>query len=334
MPSTIRDVANAAGVSVGTVSNVLNRPHLVAESTRHKVDKAIHSLGFVRSGAARDLRAGDSRVIGLVVLNLRNPFFTEMAQGVEDRLLDAGLSLLLSTSNADAKREERSLKQLIERQVAGLLVVPSQPSSFERILEVRDRGIPVVLVDSVSPDPTISAVSVDDERGARLAVGHLLEQGHRRIVFFNGPLSVKQCRDRESGARAAVVDFGYDPDEILRVVHLAGLESVDGMTAIEAILDEGGEPPTAVFAMNDVVAMGVMRGLRRRSLRIPEDMAVIGFDDISLASELMTPLSSVSQPKYDIGWSAADLLVGTSKRARQIEFSPELKIRDSSAFRR
>jgi LacI family transcriptional regulator len=326
--ASVKDVALRAGVSVGTVSNVLNRPDAVTEKTREKVEQAMAELNFHRNASARQLRAGVSRTVGVIVMDVGNPYYTELARGVEDRLATDDHTLILCSSDDDPRREERFLRLFAEQGVRGVLVTP-MTSTGERLGDLRRLGIPAVLMDSSSPHQP--SVGVDHVSGGRQAIGHLIAQGHRRILFLAGPPDLQQTRHRLRGAIQAVQSAGLDPAEVLDVVHLPTLTANEGQRGlIEAI--EGDRPvPTAVFAINDIVALGAMRELRVRGLSIPDDMAVVGYDDLYFAAELMMPLSSVRQPMRQLGWAAADLLLTEQPHAL---FEPELVVRASSSHHR
>ena len=327
--ASIKDVARVAGVSVGTVSNVLNRPDFVSEPTRQRVQQAMSELGFVRNATARQLRAGHSQTVGVVVLDLANPFYTGIVRGIEDRLSQDNHLLMLCSSDEDEDRETRYLRQFAEQGVRGILITPFGNLS-ERFDILTNLQIPVVLLDTHSPD--LACVSVDNVKGARLAVTHLLDMGHRRIALLNGPMELQQCRDRSAGTMAAVYEAGLDPADVIIEVPLPDTTGDDGAEAMRRILDSSDEPPTAVFCVNDIVALGVMRTLRERDVEVPQQMAVVGYDDVPIIKELRTPLTSVRQPMHDIGWNAADLLLtGTVK---QVRFSPELVVRASSDYHR
>jgi LacI family transcriptional regulator len=203
LTASIRDVAGRAGVSVGTVSNVLNRPDVVSEATRTRVLDAIAALGFVRNESARQLRAGSSRTVGLVVLDIANPFFTDVARGVEDVVNAAGLALVLCNSDDRPEKEAAHLGLLAEQRVHGVLITPTAELT-PQLDTLRDRGIPVVLVDRRAPGPDQCAVAADDVLGGRLAAEHLLERGHRRIAFVGGHAALPQVQERHAGVVSAV----------------------------------------------------------------------------------------------------------------------------------
>ncbi len=325
--ASVKDVAAAAGVSVGTVSNVLNRPDTVAEKTRARVEQAMTELNFHRNASARQLRAGVSHTVGAIVMDLGNPFYTELARGIEDRLATDDHTLILCSSDDDPRREARFLRLLAEQGVRGVLVTPMSTTK-DRLATLRRLGIPSVLMDSNSHQH--ASVGVDHVSGGRQAIRHLLERGHRRILFLAGPQELQQTRHRLQGAVESVQAAGLDPAEVLHVVTLPNLTANDGERGmIEAL--ESGWGPSAVFCMNDIVALGAMRELRSRGLAVPTDMAVVGYDDLYLAAELMTPLTSVRQPMRQLGWAAADLLLTDTPHEL---FKPELIVRASSDFQR
>jgi LacI family transcriptional regulator len=331
--TSIREVAERAGVSLGTVSNVLNKPEIVAEETRNRVLHAIEEIGFVRNGSARQLRAGQSQYIGLVVLDVTNPFFTEVARGVEDAANEAGYVVILCNSDDSLEKEGHYLHVLEEQRARGLLITPVQ-NDVSYLQRLRQRGIGVVLLDRSSRTKEMCSVAVDDVRGGELATIHLLEQGHRQLAFVNGPLSIRQCADRRRGMRRAMRAAGLDPDESIIEMSVSMLNAKSGEAAVEEFLNAS-RKATAVVCANDMLALGVMRGLTRNSVSIPGDIALVGYDDVDFASILATPLTSVRQPKYQLGRTAAQLLIDealnpTEHQHKQVMYQPELIVRESS----
>lgn len=322
----VKDVAERAGVSVGTVSNVLNRPDWVAEDTRRRVEAAMRELNFVRNASARQLRAGTSQAVGALVLDLSNPFYTSLTRGIEDRLLPDGIMLMVASSDEDAARERTWLRMFAEQGVRGVLVTPSG-TTRDHLQDIAGLGVPAVLLDSKSS--RFASVGVDNVSGGRQAVRHLLEQGHRRIAHLSGPPQLEQSVDRLAGARQAVSEAGLDPDKVLVVRHLQSMSADAGQQAFMEIMASDAAP-TAFFCINDIVALGVMRECRLRRLEMPRDIAVVGYDDVAFASELMTPLTSVRQPMHDLGWTAADMLLRGASPERHEVFRPELVVRASS----
>ena len=333
--TSIRDVAVRAGVSVGTVSNVLNNPAKVSPGSVQRVQAAIEELGYIRNDAARQLRAGRSTTIGLVVLDVRNPFFTDVARGAEDEAATHSLSVILGNSDENSEREAGYLDLFEEQRVHGVLISPYGDVG-PRLARLRSRGTPAVLVDRMSGDGAFSSVSVDDVAGGRLAARHLLDTGRRRIAFAGGPFDIRQVSDRLLGARTAV---DANADATLEVLELAALTVLEGRRAGEALLARPAEErPDAVFAANDLVATGLLQALvMHGSMRVPEDMALIGFDDIDFASAAVVPLSSIRQPSQLIGRTAVQLLIEEARdpglAPRQVVFQPELVVRASTGPR-
>ncbi|MBI5161505.1 MAG: LacI family DNA-binding transcriptional regulator [Micrococcales bacterium] len=331
MPAGVKDVAQRAGVSVGTVSNVLNRPDRVSAEVRDRVAQAIADLGYVRNAAARQLRAGRSTTIGLIVLDVRNPFFTDVARGAEDEAAEHGLSVTLGNSDENPAREAAYLDLFDEQRVHGVLISPIGDVAG-RLDRLRARGIPAVLVDRAGADGRVSSVSVDDVAGGRMAAQHLLDTGRRRLAFVGGPPSIRQVVDRVEGARSAL--GGADRLEVLPTDALTVLE---GRRIGQAIADR---PPAArpdgIFAANDLIAMGLLQALAmRRDVEVPGEIALVGFDDIDFASAAVVPLTSVRQPSQLIGRTAMRLLLDEAAdpglAPRQVVFQPELVVRASSA---
>src|SRR5262245_31201465 len=288
----IGDVAALAGVSVGTVSNVLNRPAVVRVATRLRVERAIDELGFVLNASARQLKAGRSSIVAYLLLDAGNPFFTDVARGVEHAVREEGLSLFLCNTDQDPTREDEYLRNLAELRVRGLLITPANTASA-KLLDLRRRGIPVVLLDRVLDDDRQhwSAVGVDDVQGGELAVEHLLDRGHRRICFVGGPESIPQVADRHLGGAKAIERTGLAPDA-LTSLPTTGLGFNDGRLAGEWLLGlPRNRRPTAAFCANDLVALGLLQHLTRAGLRVPDDIAIVGYDDIEYASAAAVPLS-------------------------------------------
>lgn len=330
---SIRHVAAQAGVSVGTVSNVLNRPEHVSEHTRNRVYAAIRELGFVRNESARQLRAGRSRIIGLIVLDVANPFFTDLARGVENEVREAGLAVILCNSDDQESNEQRYLELLEEHRVQGVLITPVGGTAI--LDRLRQRGTPVVLVDSRAPSRGQCSVGVDDVLGGDLAVSHLLDNGHERIAYISGPPAIRQVADRLEGALRALGRAGI-PRESLHVIEASGLNVASGKWAGAAIIEMPAETrPTAVFCANDLIALGVLQEMTRNGVRVPEDLSIVGYDDIEFAAAAAVPLTSVRQPRLDLGRTAARLLLEESgddegHQHRQVIFEPELVSRRST----
>ena len=332
MSVSLRDVAKAAKVSVGTVSNVLNRPEVVAPETLARVQGTIKDLGFVPNGFARHLRFGNSRTLGLIVPDVANPFFTEVARGVEDAASKRDYAVFLCNSDESATKEDRYINILIEQQVRGVLITPTDVKS-DRLDAMRERGIAVTLVDREIKGRKQCSVSVDDIHGGQLGIEYLTGLGHTDIAWVCGPDSIPQVADRGAGV-AKAAKFAGATVETIRVSLMnttQGEEAAKKILALKTI-------PTAIFCANDLLALGVMRTLRENKLRIPEQVSVLGYDDIEFAASAAVPLSSISQPAYQMGVTAADLLLNECEEAethehQQIRFQPQLVERASTGKR-
>ena len=332
----IKDVATTAGVSIGTVSNVLNHPERVSGPTLRRVQEAIAALGFVRNESGRQLRAGQSLTIAYVMLNASNPFFTDVARGIEEVAQANGLALFICNSVGDATREADYLELLAHHRVRGALVSPV--TEADPAIELMERhGLPVVLVDHRSEGRCCS-VRVDDVEGGTLAVSHLVEEGYERIAFVGGPLTVAHVADRLDGARLAV-EAAELPEDTLAVVETTDLSAAEGRRAGQVVASlPRHRRPTAVFCANDVLALGLLQEMHRMGLDVPADLAIVGYDDIEFAGVAATALSSVRQPRDLLGRTAAQLLLAESDADdshvhQELLFHPELVVRASSAPR-
>ncbi|HEY5980618.1 MAG TPA: LacI family DNA-binding transcriptional regulator [Microlunatus sp.] len=329
---SIRDVAERAGVALGTVSNVLNRPEKVAPATRERVRAAIDQLGFVRNDAARQLKAGRSNSIGFILLDVRNPFFTDVARGAEQQAARHGMSVLLANSDDSPERESQHLDLFVQQRVQGVLISPLG-DIVDRLERLKERGIVPVLVDRRSEGRQFSSVSVDDVAGGFLAVTHLIEQGCRRIAFIGGPLSIKQVADRLHGANQACAAH---PEVQLEVLLYDALGVHQGREAGTTIVQRSpANRPDGAFCANDLLAVGVLQSLTMLArLRVPDDLRLVGYDDIDFAAATVVPLTSIRQPSLLIGKTAVELLVEQiapdHAEPREVVFQPELIIRESS----
>ncbi|WP_231123400.1 LacI family DNA-binding transcriptional regulator [Nocardioides sambongensis] len=290
----------------------------------------IDELGFVRNDAARQLRSGSNHAVGMVVLDVRNPFFTDVARGVEERLAEHRRPLILGNSGQDAAREQMLLDLFEEQRVSGLLVSPVG-GVLPRLRRLRDRGTAVVAVDRRLDSSEFSSVAVDDRLGGRIAAQHLLDQGRRRLAFVGGPRGLTQVEHRLEGAQRAVADVG---DATLRLVVTGIMDAAAGRRGVEDLLASGGPRPDAIFAANDLVALGVLQALTLAGVSVPDEVAIIGYDDIDFAASAAIPLSSVRQPREQLGTVAADLLLATiedpGRAAEDVVLEPSLVVRRST----
>jgi LacI family transcriptional regulator len=334
---SIKDVAKTAGVSVGTVSNVINRPNLVSPDIRARVAKVIEDLGYVRSESARQLRAGRSRIMGMLVLDMNNPFFVDVARGAERAARAEGLAVLVCNSGQDLAQEAEYLSLFAEQRVRGVLLTPADANGTN-IASFRRHKIPYVMVDRVVPSQESCSVSVDDVVGGELAVRHLVASGHTEIAYIDGPSTLAQCRDRRAGALAALAEAGL-PANALTVLEVEHMTVASGRDAGARLL---GLPrrPSAVFCVNDLVALGVLQAMFTAGVQVPDEMAIVGYDDIEFAAAAAVPLTSVRQPAVRLGQTAAELLIEetgedrANHQHRTVVFQPELVVRGSSLSRR
>ena len=331
----IHDVARHAGVSVGTVSNYFNHPERVSPSATARVEAAIRELGYVRNDAARQLRLGASTSLGLIMFDVGNPFFTDMARAAEDATAAHGLTMILGNSDQTEAREASYIDLFEKQRVRGVLVSPIGDVTA-RLLELRRHGIESVLVDRASD--IIDSVSVDDVAGGYLAVKHLLDGGRRRVLYVAGAVAVQQSIDRLEGARRAIAEV---PGSSIEVVELPVASVLAGRELGRAIQQRPSESrPDAVFAVNDVLAIGVLQAFigRGEGLAVPKDVAIVGYDDIDFAASAIVPLTSVRQPSRLLGERAVELLIERLENpdlaVRNVVFQPELIVRDSSRYSR
>jgi LacI family transcriptional regulator len=330
--SSMADVAVLAGVSLGTVSNYFNRPDKVSAERRRRVEAAVDQLGFVPSGLARALARGHQQVVALVVLDLNNPYFSVAARGMEDRLAPEGVMLTVSSSDEDPERERSCLRLLEEHSVAGIVITPAGPSL--RFLErMRTRGTPAVLLGRRPPvDEGWCAVSGDDALGGALIARHLLELGHQRITYLNGVGATRGTNPRREAVRSSVEAAGGKFSEVLSPTMTSGGGEVGAQQLLAA-----GELPDALVCANDLLALGVLRVLEGQGIRVPDDVALVGYDDVEFARSLSVPLTTVHHDKYLLGQQAAELLLAElrdeSHEHEEVLLTPELVVRDSTVGR-
>ena len=313
---TISDVARHAGVSPATVSRVIQGAPNVRPATRERVQRAIEELGYVPSAAAQSLRSKRTRSLALVVSDITNTFWTTIARGVEAEAQKQGYSVLLCNTDENLAKQLRYLDLLIRQQVDGVIIAPYD-SDAQHLDKLRQRNIPTVLVDRHIDGWDVDSVCGDSISGARALVRHLIGLGHSRIAVVSGPENTSTAEDRVAGYCLALTEAGLPCDPRL-IVH-GEFRSGMGQALTHGLLDEGLEP-SAIFATNNAIAMGVIDALGERGLRIPQDIALVSFDDLPNTSHLFPFLTVVTQPAYDMGVNAAQLLL--SRLNSEVELRP------------
>jgi LacI family transcriptional regulator len=336
VPASIRDVARAAGVSLGTASTYLNNPDRVGPQSARRIQKAIDDLGYVRNEAARQLRAGHSRMLAMLSMELQNPFFGEVAEVIERRATDFGLFLMLLYGHGDVDRDRRYVDLAVQKQVYGMILASG--SATPDVLDLLARHtVPTVLMDGHADRDGFASVAIDDVTGARRAVEHLIEQGCRRIAVVGGEPVLPQIQERVRGAQQAAAGHrGVS----LEVVTTRERTVEAGRTVGEDLVRRSARRrPDGVFAINDLMAIGLVQSLvLSAGWRIPEQLAVVGYDDIDFASSTIVPLTTVRRPREVFGWAAVDFvreLAAATKPGppRHVEIQPELIVRTSSLRR-
>ncbi len=329
--ATIRDVAEAAGVSVSTVSHVINETRFVRPATRDKVLSAMDQLNYMPNRLARSLRRKDKRThtLGLLIPDSTNPFFAEVLRGVEDSSFEAGYNVILCNSDDDPAKELNYLDVLLSKQVDGIVLVSAGAHRDSLELLSRRKGTAVV-ADRELDTAGLDCVVVDNAKGGQLATSHLLGLGHRRVGCIAGPSLLAPSAGRTEGYRQALKEAGIPVDDSLVLAGdfrpQSGYEAARQLLALDS-------PPSAIFACNDMMAMGALCALNDAGLQVPRDISVVGFDDISLASFTVPRLTTIAQPSYEMGLLAAELLIQRLRHptapAKRKLLSPELIERDS-----
>lgn len=319
----MRDVAEHAGVSVTTVSHVINNTRPVSDALRQRVEAVMLDLGYQPNTLARSLRRGETHTIGVIVPDNSNPFFAEVARGIEDTSFDHGYSVILCNSDRDLHKERLYINVLLEKQVDGILFVAAGMSA-DNIQPLFERSLPLVVVDRQIPSLAVDSVLAANQHGGWLATQYLLELGHRRIGCIVGPEDIASSGERVAGYHQALSDHNVPPDNQLIIRGDFRYES--GYSAGNQLLSLD-DPPTAIFACNDLMAVGVMAKALEIGLSVPGDLSVIGFDDIRPAIYANPPITTIKQPKYEMGVASTELLLA---RMRDNERAPQQQILDTS----
>ena len=302
---TIKDVAARANVSTATVSRVLAGLDGVRPDLQDRVHLAVRELGYYPNRVARNLRVRTTRLIGLVISDIQNPFFTSVVRGIEDVLQRSDYTLLLGNTDEKLEREQLYLTTLRAEGVAGIILAPTgkRVDNYSHLLPTQ---LPVVTIDRIPAGLSADSVIVNNQAGARAAVAHLVGLGHHRIGCISGPPNLSTAEERRDGYEQALREYQLPIDNAL--IHYADFRQSGGYVAMQALL-ELDERPSAVFVANNLMTLGALQALHERDLQIPSDVAIVGFDDMSWATSLQPPLTAVAQPTYQLGTTAAQLLL-------------------------
>lgn len=324
---SIIDVATAAGVSPTTVSHVLSGKRPVSQDTERRVRATIETLGYVPSHAAQSLRSGSMQTVGVLVPDITNNFFAQLIAGVEDAASEAGFTTIVGNSRFEAEKELRHLNMMAQRGVDALVYVAGAPPSLRILREISER-IPIALADEEIKSLSVTTAVADHRKGGRLLGRHLSRLGHGSVLVISGPPSLTSCRERLSGFRETF-------NGAIHVVDADFLEG-GGFAAVEEHPPDGDRPYTAVCALNDLMAMGALAALRSLAYDVPEDVSVVGFDDIAASAVIDPPLTTVHQPAYEVGKTATkqllqDIKQGRRRRTTRHVLDVTLRVRHSTA---
>lgn len=311
----LSDVAAHAGVSMATVSRVVNRPEQVSHSTRSRVERSIQSLGYLPSAPRHPEKDARLHLVALLIPDVQNPYFAEIVRGVEDEVETEAFSLLLFHTAEDTEREERTLRRLLETHLEGVIVFGSRLPSASLVKFQRERQVPLVVINRRIEDSHVACIVIDSEQATWRAARYLINLGHRRIAYLAGPLTAESSVARRRGIERALAEVGESLPEKWLVPGFPDIEG--GFQAMTSLL--GVENlPTAVLVYNDLMALGALHAIRSQGLRVPDDISLIGFDDITMAAHANPPLTTINQPKYRMGRLAVQLL----QRMSQGEHKP------------
>ena len=331
--SSIRDVARTAGVSTATVSHVINNTRFVSEEMRARVLEAIEQCGYYPNAHARSLASGRSQILGLIISDIANPFFPELVKAIETAAFEHGYDVVLSNTNYDPERTSHYVRRLIERKVAGVALMTSELDT-SLIDELARRDVAVVFLDLGETGQHMSNLRVDYEAGIEEAVRHLVTLGHRHITFVSGPNHLRSAARRLEAFRSSM--RRHLPGVGVQIYN-GDFKLEGGRRAIRAMLAQG-ELPTALLAANDMMALGAMSELRALGASVPEDVSVVGFDDIEFASLSSPQLTTVSLPRTELGRRAVEALIETighpERRGVEIEIPTRLVVRGSTTTAR
>lgn len=317
----MRDVAERAGVSTTTVSHVINKTRFVGEATRQRVLQAMEELGYQPNALARSLRRNQTFSIAVIVPDSADPFFTEVIRGIEDVSFEQEYTITLCNSDGDLNKERQYTDLLTRKRVDGILFFAANNQSREHIRILQKRRFPLVVVDRLVPEIEADTISIDNRMGGWMATQHLLDLGHRRIGCICGPTNILLSEDRLSGYRMALSEHNLSADE--NWIKIAGgYQYQAGYEAAQALLSLQ-IPPTAIFAFNDILAVGAINAATKMGMQVPDQLSVIGFDNLRLAPYTNPALTTIVQPKYEMGAAAMRMLL---ERIQNPELGPRTQV--------
>ena len=328
---TLPDIARDLGLSVTTISRALNDKPDISPGTKRMVQEKARALAYVSNGLARDFRRQRTTTIGVVISDNANPFFARVVRGIQNAASAKGYQIILCNTDEEYTREVTSIQLFRQMCVAGMLITPIQTEE-QSILDLVHANVPFVLISRYFANINTDYVVGADEMGGYLATSHLIERGYKRIWHLGGPAQISPATGRSAGYRRALHDHGIDYDEA-RVIH-GHLNMDDGCRATKQILAQA-NPPLGIFCFSDYVAIGAMNALLEEGVAIPDDVAIVGYDDIEFSPYLRVPLTTIDNPRYQIGVKAVELLVDliegrTQLRSNHIVLEPRLIARSST----
>ncbi|ACB86245.1 LacI family DNA-binding transcriptional regulator [Natranaerobius thermophilus] len=317
--ATIKDIAKKAGVSITSVSQVLNNKDMgIKEETKEKILAAARELDYKPNYLARGLITKKTNTLGLIIPDITNPFFPQVVRAIEDTANYQGYNMILCNTDDDVDKEKLYLRVLEEKCVDGIIFTSSTKSSKSYLDHLENNDTPFVLLDrSFSGPLDFPKVYTDGYKGIKLAMNHLITRGHRDIAFLSGPETSQTAKDRLEGYRQALSEAGLTPESESQLIYYGDYKALSGEQGIAELLDTNPHI-TAVVAANDLMAVGAMRTIKNRGLKIPEDISIIGFDNIQTSRLVDPPLTTVAQPSYQMGQMATDILIDMIEKTTNI----------------
>lgn len=331
MNCTLKDLEKATGVSKSTISRVFNYPDRVKKSTLKLVKQKADEIGYAPSRVAQRLQAGQgkSKVIGLIIPDIMNPFFAEITLGIEDVAMKNGYALILNNSNESEERQKQCLKTLLMERVDGIILPPVNEND-EYVKEIVENGFNVICVDRIMRNTLVNSILSDNVKGAHMAVSHLIKLGHKRIAYIGGLSSISTSQERMRGYKQAIQEAGIEIHENL--ILMGDSKQGSGERLTHELLDMK-NPPTAIFSGNNMTTMGIYAACNEAGVRIPENLALVGYDDMPWAIALTPPPTVIDQSAFEMGQRAADLLLSKIQNPEAspitVKVNPELIIRKS-----